>query len=75
MIDMTEEPVDENDFEFLLTNYVNEDGGYLACPVHLDTNDEYLNRLIAFIGDISVSKNDLKFGAKDNIVAFKRDDS
>ena len=50
MIDMTEEPIDEDDFEFLLTNECIEGVPYLTCPNYPDKSYEYLKRLNEFIG-------------------------
>lgn len=45
MIDMTEEPVDEDDFEFLLTNEYVEGELYFVCPMYQDNSEEYYNNL------------------------------
>ena len=49
MIDMTEEPIDEDDFEFLLTNEYIDGIPYLSCPIHLDNSEEYQEKLGTFI--------------------------
>ena len=71
MIDMTEEPVDEDDFEFLLTNEFIGGVPYLTCPTYPDNSYEYHKRLNEFIGYDSMI-NCTCFKPTLNTVAFLR---
>lgn len=70
MIDMTEEPIDEDDFEFLLTNEYIDGIPYLTCPFYLDNSEEYQEKLCAFIEIDSL--DDTCFMSAPNTVAFLR---